>query len=147
MTDCKHEIRIMTKEEREASDAEARLHMEAVDSLHKRFAEEIGLTFGVSYKIYREFKVARDSWEWTVHTKFIGRGVRFDVEIPAGLVKDDHALDILIAQLPEQMQAWTERNVHMNDPKSVGRGWFAIDRNSDEGIAGGAKIVVEPPVN
>jgi hypothetical protein len=32
MTDCKHEIRIMTKEEREASDAEARLHMEAVDS-------------------------------------------------------------------------------------------------------------------
>jgi hypothetical protein len=137
----------MTDKELREVIREAGLHMRAVDKLHVKFAEDIGMIFGVSYKIYREFKESRNSWEWTVFTKFCGRAIRFDVDIPARLIDNDHALDILIAQLPEQMQAWTERNVHMNDPKSVGRGWFAIDRNSDEGIAGGAKIVVEPPVN
>lgn len=84
-------------------------YVETLNDLHARLAKEVETIFGVSFKLYREFAPARDEWEWTLFSKFIGRRCRFDMSIPADDVGEKYALEKLIAELAYQMQDTIER--------------------------------------
>lgn len=116
--------------------------MAVVDDLHRRLAEECRVIFGTSYKVYREFNIARNQWEWIIFSKFIGMRARFDVGIPADTVGEPYALERLIAQLPDQMQCFIESHV-AQDGMSVRDGFFAIDREDTTGIVNPG-IVIYP---
>jgi hypothetical protein len=135
--------RVMTDKEMAELRAEAAEEMAAVDDLHRRFAAKVEEIFGISYQLYREFNVRRNSWEWTILSKYLGMRARFDVEISADKTGDPSALDHLIAQLPDQMQHWAERQTAHDNPMAIRPGYFAIDRRSTQGIVN-PKIVIHP---
>lgn len=114
--------------------------LEAADLLHTRLAGEVGILFGVSYQVYREFKIARNEWEWTILTRLFGRRARFDVSIPANDVGKGFGLDHLLAQLTYQvMDAQEAAMLHGDGPI------FAIDRADTTGIAN-PEVIIHPPL-
>lgn len=121
---------------------EVAAEMAEVDELHRRLAEECRVIFGTSYKVYRQFNIVRDEWEWIIFSKFIGMRARFDVAIPADKVAEPYALERLIAQLPDQMQGFIEHQV-AQDGMSVRGGFFAINREDTTGIVN-PEIVIFP---
>ena len=129
----------MTEEELEATRAQARREMEVVDDLHKRLAKEIEVLFGNSFTLQRNFAIARDAWEWTVWSKYLGRRCRFGMEIPAEQTENKFALEYLLSQLPYQMQDQAEEYSNAID------GYFAVARNDDTGVVNPG-IHIYPPI-
>lgn len=117
------------------------LILEAANLLHTRLAGEVGILFGVSYQLCREFQIARNEWEWKIITRLFGRRARFDVSIAADDVGKDFALDHLLAQLTYQIMDIQEQAM-INGYEPI----FAVDRSDTTGIAN-PQIVVFPALN
>lgn len=68
-------------------------------------------------------------YQWTVFSRLFGRRARFDLELEHELLEDDHAVDILVAQLPEQIM-----DEHERDLIHGYTAYFDVDRQYTTGI-------------
>ena len=72
--------------------------MDRLDEIQKELELDLTAVVGEgNYKLYREFAIMRDAWEFTVFITVAGKKVRMDGTISSNDINSPHAVNIVTA--------------------------------------------------
>jgi len=100
------------------------MEMDDIDRVHRELFAEVKKLFGEPVKMYREFNMARNDWEWTIFARLFGRSTRFDVGLNQEEASNSMAVYKLVADLADQIIWAHERDLKDGFYRPI----FSLDR-------------------